>query len=73
MKYSVVATSFNDSADIVEYLENICSQTYLPEEIVIADGGSKDDTVEKIKKYSISSSVKIRVVEKGRLNISRLQ
>ena len=37
MKYSVVATSFNDSADIVEYLENICSQTYLPEEIVIAD------------------------------------
>lgn len=71
MKYSVVATSFNDSNDIVKYLEDICNQTYLPDEIVIADGGSKDDTVEKIKKFATSSNITIRVVEKGRLNISQ--
>ena len=71
MKYSVVATSFNDSADIVKYLEDICNQTYLPDEIVIADGGSKDDTVEKIRNFATTSNVKIRVLEKGRLNISQ--
>lgn len=71
MKYSVVATSFNDSADIVKYLEDICNQTYLPDEIVIADGGSKDDTVEKIRNFATTSNVKIHVLEKGRLNISQ--
>ena len=71
MKYSVVATTFNDSLDIIKYLEDISNQSYPPDEIVIADGGSKDDTVEKIKQFSFTSSITIRVVEKGRLNISQ--
>ena len=71
MKYSVVATTFNDSLDIIKYLEEISNQSYPPDEIVIADGGSKDDTVEKIKQFSFTSSITIRVVEKGRLNISQ--
>ena len=71
MKYSVVATTFNDSLDIIKYLEDIINQSYPPDEIVIADGGSKDDTVEKIKQFSFTSSITIRVVEKGRLNISQ--
>ena len=71
MKYSVVATTFNDSLDIIKYLEDISNQSYPPDEIVIADGGSKDDTVEKIKQFSFTSSITIRVVEKGRLNIAQ--
>ncbi len=71
MKYSVVATTFNDSLDIIKYLEDIIKQSCPPDEIVIADGGSKDDTVEKIKQFSFTSSITIRVVEKGRLNISQ--
>lgn len=71
MKYSVVATTFNDASDIIKYLEDICNQTYLPDEIIIADGGSKDSTVKKIKEFAGSSIVTIRVVEKGRLNISQ--
>ena len=53
MKYSVVATTYNDSLDIIKYLEDISNQSYPPDEIVIADGGSKDDTVEKIKQFLI--------------------
>lgn len=71
MKYSVVATTFNDSSDIIKYLEDICNQSYPPDEIVIADGGSKDDTLTKIKNFALTSTIAIRVVEKGRLNISQ--
>lgn len=71
MNYSVIATTFNDSAEIIKYLENICNQSYLPNEIVIADGGSKDNTIEKIQKFALSSVVTIRVIKKGRLNISQ--
>lgn len=70
LKYSVVATTFNDEKEILSYLINICEQSYLPYEIVIADGGSKDETLPIIENYSCSSPIPIRIVTKGRLNIA---
>lgn len=72
MKFSVLATSFNDGNEIIRYLENISSQTLLPDEILIVDGGSSDDTVNKIKVFSTESPVKVNVLYNlGRLNISQ--
>ena len=69
-EYSVVATTYNDEREILQYLENICKQTNLPCEIVVADGGSKDNTLSIIDDYSKQSPVPIRRITKGRLNIA---
>lgn len=70
IKYSVVATSFNDEKSILVYLNNIMEQSCLPDEIVIADGGSKDDTVKKILEFSKSCKVPVHIISGKRLNIS---
>jgi glycosyltransferase involved in cell wall biosynthesis len=45
---SFVTTVYNEECDIAEFLESLMEQTYLPGEIIIVDGGSKDRTLEKI-------------------------
>lgn len=70
MEFTVVATTFNDSKGITKYLDSIMSQTLLPKEIIIADGGSKDDTVRVIQEYADGKSVKITVDFGKRLNIA---
>lgn len=70
MKYSVVTTVYNDSNNIVRFLDEIVLQNSLPQEIIIADGGSNDDTVEIIKKYAVNSKVPIKILSGERLNIS---
>lgn len=72
MKYSVIATSFNDSKEIIRYLKNICDQSLLPDEIIIVDGGSKDNTTELIKDFQPPKNVTVKCIDSlGRLNISQ--
>lgn len=69
LEYSIVATTYNDDTEIAEYLDNILSQNKLPKEIIIADGGSSDKTVEVLEKYKGKSSVLITILSGKRLNI----
>jgi len=71
MEYSIVATTYNDGQEIEIFLDEILKQKKLPCEIIIADGGSTDDTVEKIKKYQKNSDVSIRLFYGKRLNIAQ--
>lgn len=71
MDYTVVATTFNDSKEIKTYLKSICCQTFPPKEIIIADGGSSDDTVLICTKFDSGDKTKITVLNDGRLNISQ--
>ena len=70
MRYSVIATTYNDEESIEKYLNDIILQTIKPYEVIIADGGSRDNTVSIIKKFNENSDINIKVVTKGRLNIS---
>lgn len=70
MNYSIIATTYNDGREIEEFLENILKQTELPYEIVIADGGSADDTIIKIKKFQEVSKIPIVLLYGKRLNIA---
>lgn len=67
---SLVATTFNNEDEILLFLDNIFSQSYLPGEIVISDGGSKDKTVELILNYQQNTGVRIIVRNGKRLNIA---
>lgn len=72
MKYTVIATSFNDAKEICRYLNNICEQSYTPNEVLIVDGGSNDNTVDLISDYASHSNVNVKVVHDiGRLNIAQ--
>jgi succinoglycan biosynthesis protein ExoA len=69
-KVSVILTVLNEAASIESVLKNLLSQSRKPDEIVIVDGGSKDNTIELIKEFSKKeSSIKL-VVAKG-VNISQ--
>lgn len=51
MKTSFVATIFNEEKTIDAFIKSIDEQTKRPDEILLVDGGSSDNTVEKVKKY----------------------
>ena len=48
---SIVVPSYNSAAFIDETLASICGQDYANLEVIVADGGSKDGTVEIVKRY----------------------
>lgn len=51
MKISVAMTTYNGSKYIIEQLESLRKQERKPDEVIICDDRSSDDTVELIKEY----------------------
>lgn len=51
-KISVVVPSFNQAVYLEETLLSIINQSYSNFELIVIDGGSSDDSIEIIKKYS---------------------
>lgn len=56
-KCSVVIATFNGSKYIVEQLDSLIHQTRLPDEIIICDDCSTDDTVDVLKKYIAKNKI----------------
>lgn len=50
-KISIVTVCFNCQDCIVETLESIVKQTYTNKELIIVDGGSKDDTMKLVESF----------------------
>ncbi len=51
MKVSVCITVLNEGENIERLLFSLLHQTKKPSEIIVVDGGSKDDTLKRVKKY----------------------
>ncbi len=51
MRVSVVATVYNEGASIRGLMDSLLAQTRAPDEVVICDGGSTDDTVAILESY----------------------
>ena len=49
---SLITTVLNESNNLADWLDGVLSQTVLPEEIIIVDGGSKDGTWEMLQEKS---------------------
>jgi hypothetical protein len=51
-KFSLIVTVLNEEAGIQSFLESIARQSWVPDEIVVVDGGSVDRTAEQIELLS---------------------
>ena len=52
MKFSIITVTLNSSLTIRDTLNSVNSQSHKSIEHIIVDGGSKDQTVPLLKKYS---------------------
>ena len=67
---SVVLTVFNEADSIGALLDSLRAQTRPPDEVVIVDGGSTDDTVARIEAWATGAPWPLRVLVRPGANIS---
>ncbi|NIP26225.1 MAG: glycosyltransferase, partial [Phycisphaerae bacterium] len=68
-KVSVIATVLNEGDNIRSLLDSLIYQTRQPDEVVICDGGSTDNTLEILAEYT--QWLPLMVVEQPGSNISQ--
>jgi glycosyltransferase involved in cell wall biosynthesis len=61
-RVSVICTVLNEGKSIRRLMDSLVAQTHPPEEVVIVDGGSRDNTVEVIREYAGRLSLRVLVV-----------
>lgn len=66
---SVVVTTLNEGKTIQAFLASINGQSVLPDELVLCDGGSKDDTVTQVRAFTAEFA--IHLIEAVGANIAR--
>lgn len=71
MKVSVICTVLNEGQAVQKLLDSLAQQTYRPDEIIIVDGGSSDDTVAILEEFGQHQSLPLRVIVAPGANISR--
>jgi glycosyltransferase involved in cell wall biosynthesis len=71
IKVSLIVTVKNEANAIQRLLDSISTQTRLPDEVVITDGGSTDSTVQLIEAWGKRQSFPVRVIVAPHTNISQ--
>ena len=62
MKISFITTFLNEEETILRFLESLLSQTLMPDEVILVDGGSTDNTLPLVKKYIAKKKGKTAIV-----------
>ena len=68
MFVSVVVTVLNEAASLSRLLDSLVAQTRLPDEVVVCDGGSTDDTLSLLE---TESRLPLRIIRLPGANISQ--
>ncbi len=69
MRVTVICTVLNEGDSIRRLLDSLVAQTRQPDEVVIVDGGSRDNTVAVLQEYA--GRLPLRVLVEPGANISR--
>ncbi len=67
---SVIATVLNEEHAIARLLDSLAAQSRPPDEVVIVDGGSRDDTLASLNQYAARGQLPLRVLSLPGSNIS---
>ncbi|MBR9681868.1 MAG: glycosyltransferase [Candidatus Altiarchaeota archaeon] len=74
MKITVISTLLNEGNNADFLMQSLFNQKRMPEEIVVVDGGSTDNTVERLKSWKKKFSTKdtmVRILQAEGTNIAR--
>lgn len=69
MKVSLAITVLNEGEHIRRLLDSVVKQTRQPDEVVVCDGGSRDNTLQVIREYE--KKLPLKIVTKEGANISQ--
>ncbi|MBI3762668.1 MAG: glycosyltransferase, partial [Chloroflexi bacterium] len=69
MRVSLILTVLNEGDSLRRLLDSLAAQTRPPDEIVVADGGSTDETISILREYS--TRLPIRILAAPDTNISQ--
>lgn len=69
IKISLIATTLNESGSISCFLQSITKQTRFPDEIIIVDGGSRDNTLQLIHQWA-KNLPNVKIIEETNINIA---
>lgn len=69
MKVSLAITVLNEGDHIRRLLDSVVKQTHQPDEVVVCDGGSRDNTLQVIRDYE--DRLPLKIVIKDGANISQ--
>ena len=61
VEVSVITTLFNEGATVIDLLDSVFEGTVTPDEVVVADGGSTDETLELLARYA-SERPEVRIL-----------
>ena len=71
LQVSVIATVYNERLSVIRLLDSLAAQTRLPDEVIVVDGGSTDNTLELLETYASSETLALRVYSRPGANISQ--
>ncbi|MFA4930462.1 MAG: glycosyltransferase [Patescibacteria group bacterium] len=69
IKVTFITTVFNEEKTIDSFLYSLKNQTVKPDEIIITDGGSTDNTLNKLKMWA-NSDTKLKIFTGKKVNIA---
>lgn len=69
IKVTLITTVYNEIANIKRFLDSLQSQTYLPDQFVVVDGGSTDGTLECLEQFAKDSSFACLVIKDDSANL----
>ncbi|RHA67243.1 glycosyltransferase family A protein [Dorea formicigenerans] len=70
-KVSIIIPCYDCAQFIDETLESLENQTFKNFEVICINDGSKDDTLEKLKKWEKSQKLNIKVIDQSNSGVSR--
>lgn len=62
MKLSIAMATYNGATYLKEQLDSFAAQTRLPDELIVCDDGSSDDTVEILQSFARNCPFRVEVV-----------